>query len=276
MLREYARKLAAHLFLLLGGSGMLIPFLWMISTSLKRPGMVFTFPPQWIPRPAYWSNYVLVFQLTPFARYLGNTAVYAVLATIGQLLSCSLGGFVFARLRFPGKNLIFLSLLATMMVPYQVTMIPTFMLFRTLGWLDSYRPLIVPAFTGGAFGVFLLRQYFLTVPFELVDAAKIDGAGWLTIYWRVFLPLAMPALATLGVFSFMNAWNDLLGPLIYLNSTGKYTVSIALAFFQGQHKVEWSALMAASIMSLVPVLVLYFAGAQKYFVQGIATVGIKR
>ena len=275
-LHRNGRKIAAYIFLILGGTGMFIPFLWMVSTSLKRPGSVFTYPPRWIPRPPCWTNYLLVFQLTPFARYMGNTATYATLATVGQLLSCSLGGFVFARLRFPSRNLIFLALLATMMVPYQVTMIPTFILFKTLGWLDSYNPPIVPAFTGGAFGVFLLRQYFLTIPFEVVDAAKIDGAGWLTIYWRIFLPLAMPALATLGIFSFMAAWNDLLGPLIYLNSMGKYTVSIALAFYQGQHKVDWSTLMAASIISLTPVLILYFAGAQKYFVQGIATVGIKR
>jgi multiple sugar transport system permease protein len=269
-------RLVAFIVLMAVAASMVIPFVWMFSTSLKKPGAVFIFPPQWIPRPLYWTNYVRAFTVLPFGRYMLNTLFYATFATLGQLLSCSLGGFAFARLRFPGKNLVFLALLATLMVPHQVTMIPLFLLYKTLGWLDSFKPLIVPTYLGGAFGVFLFRQYFLTIPFELVDAAKIDGASWFTIYRRVMLPLAVPALATLGVFVFMGAWNDLLGPLIYLNTMSKYTITMGLTFFQAQHRVEWGMLMAASVVSLLPVLTLYFMGARKYFVQGIATVGIKR
>ncbi len=272
---ELGRKGLAHLFLIVGTLCMVIPMLWLISTSLKAEGSIFTYPPQWIPQPIMWDNYVKVFLVEPFALYLGNSLIYAALSTVGQLLTCSMAAYAFARLRFPGRHVIFVALLVTLMIPSQVTVIPTFVIMKYLGWIDSIRPLIIPNWAGGAFGTFLLRQFFLSIPADLMDAAKIDGSNYYGIYARIFMPLAGPALATLGVFTFMWTWNDLFGPLIYLNSPSKYTVSIGLAFFQSVHYSEWSLLMAGSMISVVPILVLYMA-AQKYFVQGIATSGLKR
>jgi len=268
------RKGLAHAVLFIGAVTMVIPMLWMISTSLKDEGTIFTYPLHWIPNPIVWGNYARLFQVEPFALYLGNSFVYAVLATIGQLLTCSMAAYAFARLRFPGRNLIFMALLATLMIPDQVTIIPTFIIMKYLGWVDSLKPLIIPGWAGGAFGTFLLRQFFLTIPSELMDAAKIDGCSFYGIYARIFMPLAGPALATLGVFTFMWSWNDLFGPLIYLNTPSKYTVSIGLTFFQSVHYNSWALLMAGSIVSLVPIIILYVV-AQRYFVQGIATTGLK-
>jgi multiple sugar transport system permease protein len=233
------------------------------------------YPPRWIPNPFEWDNYTKVFQVEPFALYLGNSFVYAGLSTLGQILTCSMAAYAFARLRFPGRGVIFMALLATLMIPGQVTVIPTFIIMKYLGWIDSVKPLIIPNWAGGAFGTFLLRQFFLSIPGELMDAAKIDGCNFYGIYARIFMPLAGAALATLGVFTFMWSWNDLFGPLIYLNTPSKYMVSIGLAFFQSVHYNAWALLMAGSIISLVPIVVLYMA-AQKYFVQGIATSGLKR
>jgi multiple sugar transport system permease protein len=274
--REILSGAVAYLLLSLGTVAMIVPFIWMISTSLKRPGSEFIFPPQWIPSPVYWYNYVQIFTVMPLGRYMLNSLYYAGLATIGRVLSCSMAGFAFARLRFPGKRPVFVLLLMTIMIPYQVTMIPVYIIVNRLRWLDTYWPLVLPAFMGGAFGTFLLRQYFMSIPEELMDAAKIDGASLLGIYWQIFLPLATPALATLAVFTFLGAWNDLLGPLIFLSTILKYTVSMGLTFWQSQHRAMWAQLMASTIVSLIPVLILFVLGAQRYFVQGIATAGLKR
>ena len=269
------KRLAAHLVLLTGSITMVLPFAWMVSTALKGDQALMTYPPQWIPNPIAWHTFIEVFQVQPFSRYLGNSFFYALLATLGQLATCSMAGYAFARLRFPGRGTLFIMLLASLMIPYQVTMIPVFVIMKYLGWVDTFKPLVVPNWVGGAFGTFLLRQFFLSIPSELMDAAKIDGSDYYMILARIYLPLAGPALATLGVFTFMWAWNDLLGPLIYLNSPWNYTVSIGLAFFQSRRYTIWGQMMAAALISLVPIIVLFLL-AQKYFVQGIATTGLRR
>lgn len=268
------RILVSHGILLTGAVLMVIPFIWMLSSSLKAEGDVFTFPPQWIPNPIEWSNYPKTFQIVPFAQFGINSLDVAVLCTVGQIFSCSTAAYCFARMRFPGRNLLFLILLATLMVPGQVTMIPIFLIMKSLGWINTLYPLIVPAFLGGAFGTFLLRQFFLSMPSELEDAARIDGAGDFGIYWRIFLPLSKPALATLGVFVFLSRWNDLLGPVIYLNDQNMMTIPVGLTYFQGEYSTAWNLLMAGSLISLIPILLL-FAVAQQYFVQGIVMTGIK-
>jgi multiple sugar transport system permease protein len=191
-----------------------------------------------------------------------------------KLLSASFAAYAFARLKFPGRDFLFLTLLATMMVPDQVTVIPQFIIMRAVGWTDSHNALIVPRFLGSAFGTFLLRQFFLTIPDELEDAARVDGASRFSIYWRIFLPLAKPALATLAVFTFMGAWNDLTGPIIYLSSKSQMTLTVGLTMFRGVHETKWHLLMAGTVISILPILVVY-AAAQKYFVQGITMTGIK-
>jgi multiple sugar transport system permease protein len=276
MLRQVRlRRIAAHAILAAGALTMVMPFLWMIGTSLKADNAVLAFPPIFVPHPIVWQNFAELFQREPFALYLSNSFWYASLSTLGQLLTCSMAGYVFARLRFPGRDLIFVLVVASIMIPYQVTMIPVFILVKYLGWINSFKPLIVPNWLAGAFGTFMLRQYFLAIPGELMDAAKIDGSNYYGIYYRIFLPLAGPALATLGVFTFMWSWNDLLGPLIYLNSPSTYTVSIGLAVFQAKSYVIWNEMMAGALVSLVPIIVIFLL-AQKYFVQGIATTGLRR
>jgi len=270
------RQTIAHIILLCGAILMVLPFVWMISTSLKDSGQAFAFPPHWIPDPFVWDNYPSIFRSTPFALFLWNSFEIGVLSTLGQLFSCSLAGFAFAKLRWPGREFLFLLLLITIMIPFHVTIIPVFVIMKRLGWINTFLPLILPNFLGGAFGTFLMRQFFLTLPGELADAARIDGCSWRGIYWRIYQPLAKPALATLAIFTFMAAWNDLLGPLIFLNSMEKYTVSIGLPFFQGQHGATfWPQLMAASLVSISPLIVLFMT-AQKYFIQGIATSGLNR
>lgn len=268
------KKILAYLITALGALTMIIPFLWMLSTALKEPGQVFTMPPQWIPKPFMWSNFTKAWSSLPFAMFSTNSLKIAILSTLGTLLSCSWAAYAFARLRFPGKEPLFAVILATMMIPGQITMIPIFIVMRSLGWYDTHLPLWVPSFFGSAFGTFLLRQFFASLPDELDDAAKIDGCNPFEIYYRIYLPLSKPALATLGVLTFLGSWNSLLGPVIYLTSIEKFTLMIGLSFFQGQYTTDYSLLMSGSIISLVPIILLYMV-AQKYFVQGIALTGIK-
>lgn len=252
-----------------------VPFLWMISTSLKEEGQIFLFPPVWIPHPVRWQNYLDVSQQFPFFVAVLNSAKISVLSVFGVLLSSSLAAFAFARLRFRGKNIWFPIFLATLMIPAPVTLIPVFLLMRTIGWVNTLYPLIIPNFFGNAFGMFLLRQFFLTIPRDLDDAAKIDGASPPLIFARIYLPLAKPALATLAVFVFLATWNDLIGPAIYLSSMDKITVTLGLSFLSSQYGgTLWGPLMAGSIISLLPVLIV-FIFAQQYFVQGLALSGIK-
>src|SRR5579875_2020512 len=223
--RFEAIKLAAvYVMLLIGGVFVCLPFFWMISTSLKDEGSVFIFPPDWIPNPILWSNYAQALTVLPFALFLRNTLITTIVPIVGALLSCSLTAYSFSRLRWPGRDFCFLLVLATMMLPQQVTMIPKFILFRYLGWIDTFFPLIIPPwFAVGAFNIFLLRQFFLTVPLEMDDAAKLDGATYLDIYFRLLLPLIKPALAAVAIFVFQFHWNDFLEPLIYLHSQSNFT-----------------------------------------------------
>ncbi|NLE45117.1 MAG: carbohydrate ABC transporter permease [Chloroflexi bacterium] len=273
---RHIKRAITYLILSIGGAVILLPFFWMISSSLKKQWDVYHFPPVWIPNPPQWQNYVDALTVYPFHLYLLNTSTIVVLTCLGTVLSCSLAGYGFSRLRAPGRDVIFVLLLSTMMLPYTVTMIPLFMLFNKLRWVDTFRPLIVPAFFGNAFSVFLLRQFFLTIPRELEDAARIDGCSSLMIYWRIVLPLSTPALATVAIFQFMGSWNDFLGPLIYLSDEGHRTVALALAYFQGSARVgpQMHLMMAVAFVALIPPLLLYFF-AQRLFIQGIVFTGVK-
>ena len=264
----------------LGAFLFLVPFAWMVSTALKEAGDVMKFPPEWIPQPILWGNFKEAFtqDYAPFGIFFKNTIIITTTAMLGQLLSASLVGFSFARLRWWGRDYLFLIVLGTMMLPYQVTLVPIFVLMKRLGWIDTLLPLIIPFYLGGgAFYVFLFRQFMMTIPLELDDAARIDGCGTLRLYGRIILPLSGPALATASIFSFLAHWNDFIGPLIYLNSVSNYTVSLGLRILQGYGGYgiqRWNLLMAASLFVMLPVLLLFFF-AQKYFIQGIVTYGVK-
>lgn len=264
----------SYFILIVIGLTMLIPFIWMLSTSLKNMAEVQIYPPRWIPRPPLWSNYRDVMTQIPFGKFIINSFKISLISVVGQIVTCSTAAYAFARLNFKGKNVLFVLLLATLMIPYQVVMIPQFLIFKQLGWVNTHLALTVPFWLGGAFGTFLLRQFFLSLPTELGDAAKVDGCNPFQIYWRIYLPLTMPALATLAVFTFMGRWNDLLGPLIYLNRPEMMTVTAGLSYFQGQYYANMPLLMAGSVISLIPTLVL-FAFAQRYFVQGMVLSGLK-
>jgi len=269
-----AKRGGVYALLVIGGLLYTVPFLWMLSTSLTEPGSVVKLPPQWIPHPIVWGNYVRAWTVLPFGDFTRNSIVYAVTALAGQLISCSLAAFGFSRLRFPGRSFWFGVLLATLMLPSQVTLIPQFIMFKNLHWLDTLLPLIVPAYFGNALYIFLLRQFFLTLPNELDDAARIDGANPFQTYLYVILPLATPALATVAIFSFIYHWNDFFGPLIYLTTPEKMTIAVGLQLFRGQWGTDFSLLMAASVAAVIPIIVLFFV-AQKTFIQGIALTGVK-
>jgi multiple sugar transport system permease protein len=254
---------------------MVLPFVWMLSTAFKDPGAAFTYPPQWIPRPPTLESFQQVWTKVPFGRYLFNSAFVAVTVTAAEVLTSAMAAYAFARLRFPGRNQLFLLYLATMMIPGQVTIIPNFIIMRffpTGSWVNTYQGLIVPsAFT--ALGTFLLRQYFLSIPRELEEAARIDGASYFQVWWRIILPLSRPALATLAVFSFMGSWNSFLWPFVMVSSAEMRTLTVALRSFQTEYGTEWALLMAGSVLSLIPMVVIFLL-AQRYFVRGIATTGL--
>jgi multiple sugar transport system permease protein len=255
---------------------MLVPFFWMATTSLKRQTEIFLFPPKWLPNPIEWRNYADVFRKQPFHLYFYNSAYIAVLVTVGTCLFASLAGYAFAKIAFPGKNAIFLILLSSMMIPTEVTAIPLFQWMSRLHLVNTHFPLIVPPMLGayGMFGVFLLRQFFITVPPDLDEAAKIDGCSPLATFGRIMLPLCMPALATLCIFVFLHSWNEFFDPLIYLNSSRLYTLPLALSLFTDQGGTQWHLLMAASVMATLPLLIVFFA-AQKKFIEGVAMTGLK-
>ncbi len=263
-----------YLILLSGGLLILVPLWWMISTSLKRPAEVFTFPPTFLPETVRWQNYVDIFEKAPFGRYFLNTAYVVFMDMIGTLLSASMVGFAFARLRWRGRDLFFILTLATMMLPGAVTLIPRYLIFKELHWLDTFLPLWVPSFFGYPFFIFLMRQFYATIPYELDDAARIDGCSDFGVWWRINLPLTLPALAACGIFTFNSTWNDFLGPLIYLSSQNKLTLALGLMAFRGPHVTDFHYLMAASTIAMLPVVVLFFF-AQKYFIQGIVFTGVK-
>jgi len=273
-LGHVGRRIAVHLSLLILGVAFIIPFFWLLSTSVKPDSQIFVWPPVWIPHPLAFDNYSKGLTFVPFDRFTLNSLVIALGNVVGTVTSCSLSAYGLARIRWPGRNLLFGLLLATIMVPFQVRMIPLFIIFRTLDWIDTLYPLIVPSFFGGAFYVFLLRQFFMTIPRELSEAAKVDGASEFGIYWRIILPLARPALATVALFAFLGAWDDFLGPLIYLNSQQNYTISLGLMMFRGQYGSFWGQLMAVSTVMTAPIIVLFFV-TQRTFIQGITLTGLK-
>ncbi len=254
----------------------LIPFYWMVSTSLKHQTKIFAFPPQWIPKPFVWENYVLVFDEQPFHLYFYNSAYIAIIVTLGTCIFASLAGYAFAKITFPLKNVIFLTLLSSMMIPTEVTALPLFIWMSKMKLVNTHFPLIIPPMlgAGGMFGVFLLRQFFITVPNDLDEAAKIDGCTpWMT-FWRIMVPLAKPALATLTIFTFLNSWNEFFEPLIYLSTDKLFTLPLALSLFTDQSGTQWHLLMAASVMATLPLLIVFFA-AQKKFIEGVAMTGLK-
>ncbi len=267
----------SHMVLLIGVFIVSIPLAWMITTALKQNYEVFLFPPRWIPEKLMWDNFTYVFQLMPFGRFMLNTSFVTALNIVGNLLSCSIVAYAFARLKARGKDLLFFFVLSTMMLPYQVTMIPQFILFRTLKWVDTFLPLIVPGFFANAYQVFLLRQFFLTIPKDLDDAAAIDGCSVVGIYWRIIMPLSQPIIITTILMSFLYHWNDFLAPLIYLNSEQNKTVALGLASvlaYPAGGQGRWEVLMAASTIALIPCIILFFIG-QKLFIQGITLTGLK-
>ncbi len=255
------------------------PFFWTVSSSLKPISEIYLYPPTLFPEEIRWQNYPDVFRLAPFARFIWNTIVITAFAMFGQILSAAAVAYGFARFRFPGRDALFFVVLSTMMLPWQVTIVPLFLLFRYLGWINTFLPLIVPSFFGGgAFYIFLLRQFFMTIPRDLDEAAKLDGASSVRVFWNIILPLSTAAIATVAIFSFIQHWNEFMGPLIFLNSTDKFTVSIGLRYFMvnpfESDEPREAILMAASTIVALPTLILFFA-AQKYFVRGIVTTGLK-
>jgi ABC-type glycerol-3-phosphate transport system permease component len=273
MKQSNPQRVFAYVLLVAGAIVFVLPFLWMLTTSLKTARGVLTFPPQFFPTSFEWRNYVDGWTILPFSRYLLNTLLVTVLAVAGNLVSCVLPAYAFARLRARGRPIMFAAMLATMAIPAEVTLVPQFILFSELGMVNTYWPLILPAWFGSAFFIFMLRQFFLTIPRELDDAARIDGASDLRILWSILLPLSKPAVATVAVFAFIGSWNNLLGPLIYLRSQEKYTLAIGLNLFHGQYVTHYNQMMAVSILTLLPVIVLFFI-AQKAFVRGITLTGM--
>ncbi len=256
---------------------MLFPFIWMVSTSLKETDMVFIFPPQLIPEEFHWEHYINVFKLERFGRFFFNSTVVATSIVLGQLFICSLAAYAFARLNFIGRDELFIAYLATMMIPGTVTLIPVYLIAHYLNWIDTYWGLIVPGLSS-VYGMFLLRQFFLTIPKELEDAARIDGCSEFSIYWRIFVPLSKPAIATLGVFTFMGVWTDFLWPLLMANSESMRTLEVGLMVLKQRHLswyiTDWPMMMSSSVVVIAPVLVVYFF-TQKYYVKGIALTGMK-
>lgn len=254
---------------------MLLPFFWLVSSSLKTQTEIFAYPPQWIPDPVRFENYTEALSIRPFYLYFRNTMIVVTLNVIAVVLSSSFVAYGFARMRFPGRDFWFGVVLATLFLPYAITIVPSFIIFTRLGWVNTFLPLVVPPFFGGgAFNIFLMRQFFRTIPDELTDAARIDGASEFGIYWRIMMPLSKPALITVGLFTFLAAWNDLLGPLIYLRNPDLFTVAVGLASFRSILDVSWHYQLAAATAMILPVTVLFFI-AQKYFIQGIVMTGLK-
>ena len=273
MSKSMVKKILWYIVLSSGAITMLLPFFWMLSTSLKDIGSVFTYPPQWIPKPILWRNYVDVCRAFPFFRFYLNSLYVALTQTAGVLLTSSLAAYAFARLKFPGRDKIFLLYLSTMMIPGAVVMIPTFILMRVIHWVDTYKALIIPGLFS-VYGTFMLRQFFLSLPSSLEEAAKIDGCSKLGIYRHVIIPLSKPALATLATMTFVGSWNNFMWPLIMIDSINKKTLPIGLASFQGLYSTHWPLLMAATVMTMIPSIII-FAFTQRYFVEGIKLSGVK-
>ncbi len=273
-IRYALRQGGSHAVLLIMSVAFALPFFWLLSSSLKPESQLFHLPPEWIPHPFVWGNYPKALTYIPYATYFKNTLYICAFNLVAAILSASFVAYGFSRIRWPGRDVLFIILIATMMIPYPVTMIPTYIIFRWLHWINTFNPLTWPALTGSAFFIFLMRQFYMTIPIELSEAAKIDGSSELGIYARIMLPLSKPALATVGLFSFMWNWNDFLGPLIYLDKKDKYTIALGLYGFLSRQGSKWALLMAASTVTIAPVIIVFFF-AQRTFIQGITLTGIK-
>jgi multiple sugar transport system permease protein len=252
----------------------LFPFLWLIGTSVKPENEAMAFPPTMLPKEWDLANYKEVFTLVDFGQYYMNSIIVTVCVVIGTVVSSTIVAYGFARIKGRGRNFWFVLLLGTMMLPPQVTMIPVYMIFSKLGWVNTFLPLIVPSFFGSAYFIFLLRQFFKTIPKELEESAYLDGCGPFGIFWRIIIPLSVPSIITVALLSFMWTWNDFLNPLIYLNDDSKYTLALGILQFKGALLIQWGPMMAASVFIILPLIIIFFVG-QKYFVQGIATTGGK-
>ena len=266
--RRQALNIINWVLLAAGSVLMLSPLWWMLVTSVKTMQEVMTYPPTFWPESWNWSNYMKTWEAAPFDLYTVNTLTITALVVIGNVFVNSFIAYGFAKIPFKGRNVLFMIVLSTMMIPGFVTLIPQYVLFAKLQWLNTYFPLVVPAFFGSAFNIFLLRQFYMTIPDELIEAAKMEGASHFWIWWRIGLPLTKPALATVAIFSFNGAWNDFLGPLLYVNDESLYTLQLGLQVFKGQMSTQWNYLMAGSLLVLLPVIILFFF-FQKYFIQGI-------
>ncbi len=261
--------------MLIAGSLMfLLPLVFALTSSFKTNGQIMEIPPRWIPNPFHWQNYPEALTYVPFGRFTLNTLIIAVGAITGNLLSCTIIAYGFARLKAPGKNFLFILMLSTMMLVEPVRIIPIYIEFSKLGWVDSFLPMIIPAFFGSPFYIFLLRQFFMGIPRELEDAAFIDGANRLQILWRIIIPNSKPALAAVAIFNFQGVWNDFLYPLVFLHNQNNYTIALGLSFFRSTYSVQWGYLMAASVVALLPMVIIFFL-AQKTFIEGISFSGIK-
>jgi len=273
--RRSLTTILLHTVLILGSATMIVPFLWMIGTSLKDFGQVFLIPPKWIPDPVVWSNYPDSWNALPFAHAYWNSTYICVIVVTSQLLTCSMAGYAFARINFPFREPIFILFLATLMIPHQITIIPLYLIMRRLGWIDSHLSLIVPPALFSAFGVFLLRQFIKSLPEELEESAILDGANRWRIYWQIIIPLIKAPLAALGIFSFLGTWNSFFNPNIFLSTPEKFTIPLLLNMFKGLYITDWTLMMAAASLALIPALVIYIAG-QRYIIEGVALTGLKR
>jgi multiple sugar transport system permease protein len=274
--RRVAGSVARHALLSIVAFAFMIPFYWMVTSALKNNTEIFARPIRWFPTTLRWENFpnALTYPGFPFLRFLWNSIYFSGFVTIGTVISCAAVGYGFARMRFPGRDLLFTITIATMMIPSIVTFIPTFILFRSMGLLGSYAPLIFPAFLGNAFYIFMLRQFFIGLPWELSDAARVDGAGEFRIFWQIMLPLTRSALMVVAVFTFLYTWHDFFGPLIYLTDQSQYPLSLGLFAFRSQRTTEWALMMAASTLVTLPLIGVFFF-TQRYFLEGIAVTGIK-
>lgn len=272
--RTALRHTLIHLFLIAGVVVMFIPLAWTLSTSLKSPGEVYLFPPTWIPKEILWSNYAKAVTAIPFFRYLWNTSYITLVSIAGKVISITLVAFSFPRLNWRGRDAVFLLMLSTMMLPPHITLIPQFILFKYWGWIDTFWPLIVPTFFGGPWLTFLVRQYFMTLPRELDDATRIDGCSSFGVYSRIIMPMAKPAILIVIIYVFNGTWNEFLLPLIFLHSPSNFTLALGLRMFQGESSTSWNLLMAASLLTMLPVIILFFF-SQRHFIQGIVFTGVK-
>jgi multiple sugar transport system permease protein len=274
--KEFLRKAIAYVVLTLFGISMILPFLWMVSTSLKETQAIYTFPPKWIPDPIIFTAYLKVWKVVPFARFYFNSIFIAFCVTVGQVMTSAFAAYAFSRLNFPGRDKLFFGYLATLMIPYSVVLVPQYVLMVYFRWIDTYWGLILPAvFT--AYGTFLLRQFFMSIPRELEDAARIDGCNLFGIFWKIIMPLSKPILATLTMFTALANWNNFMWPLVMAESVELKTLPVGLAYFQEVYQYtqpDWALLMAGSLLAMLPLIIIFIC-TQRYFVEAIKLTGIK-